>query len=143
MTTTPTVNPQIIGQAENAHKPLMARVLAPTGLTFHQWVTLNLTAANGGTVERELLVGRLTGALKIDDSAALQAITGLIDSALLEAQPATVELTDAGQARYREIRASIDEVMARVYRDIPAEDLAAAGRVLTLITARLNAEAAA
>jgi hypothetical protein len=33
-------------------------------------------------------------------------------------------------------------VIARVYRDIPADDLSTAARVLMLITARLNAETA-
>lgn len=145
MSTTPTLTPQVIGQAENAHRPLMDRVLARTGTTFHQWVALTITAAGGRAVDRDQLVGRVAGALKISDAAVLATIAELTASELLEARPGEgvrVGLTDAGQARYHQIRAAVDEVTARVYRDLPADDLATAGRVLTVITARANAELA-
>ncbi len=143
MSTTPTLNTQVIGQAENALGALMQRVLARTGGTFHQWVALNLTAAGGAAIDRDQLVGRMTGALKIDDSAALAAIGELTASRLLEGLPgegSRVGLTDAGQARYHQIRAALDEITARLYGDLAADDLATAGRVLTVITARANAE---
>jgi hypothetical protein len=143
--TTPTLTTQVIGQAENALGALMNRVLTTTGGTFHQWVALNLTAASGGTIDRDQLVGRMTGALKIDDAAALAAIAELTASRLLKALPgegSRVGLTDAGQARYRQLRTAIDELTARLYGDLPADDLATAGRVLSVITARANAELA-
>ena len=41
-TTTPlTLNPQIIGQAENAHLPILNHALAGSGLTKDAWVTLS------------------------------------------------------------------------------------------------------
>jgi hypothetical protein len=36
----------------------------------------------------------------------------------------------------------IDDVMVRMYSDIPPGDLATAGRVLTMLTGRANAELA-
>jgi hypothetical protein len=45
--------------------------------------------------------------------------------------------------RFSQIRAAIGEVTARLYADIPPDDLAAAGRVLTTITTRATAELAA
>ena len=53
-----------------------------------------------------------------------------------------VGLTEAGQARHREIRAALNEVTARLFGDFPPEDLATAGRVLTIVTARADAELA-
>ena len=141
--TSPQLNPQIVGQAENAHLPVLKRILAQTGTTKNQWVALTLTTAAGGAIDRNQLIGRLTDALKIDNAAAVAAISELTTTQLLEdGEESGVELTDSGQARYREIRSAVDEVIGRVYRDIPADDLATAGRVLTLITARLNAETA-
>lgn len=147
MTTTapPTLNPQIIGQAENAHLPILSRALAGTGVTKNQWIALSLTAAAGGTIDRDQLVGRVTGALKIDTAAAQAAIAELTASALLEDQTgeaAHVGLTDAGKALSHQIRAATSEVVARAYAGIPAEDLATAARVLTIVTARLNEELA-
>ena len=43
---------------------------------------------------------------------------------------------------YEQITAETSEISARIYADIPAEDLATAGRVLTLVTERANAELA-
>jgi DNA-binding MarR family transcriptional regulator len=53
-----------------------------------------------------------------------------------------LQLTDEGQEAYRRIRSRVDETIGQLYADIPATDLATAGRVLTLITARANAELA-
>jgi hypothetical protein len=145
MATTPTLTTQVIGQAERALGALMNRVLARTGGTFYQWVALNLAARSGGTIDRDQLVGRMTGALKIDDAQALAAITELTASRLLQGLPgegSRVGLTDAGQVRYRQLRTAIDQITARLYGDLPADDLATAGRVLAVITARANTELA-
>jgi hypothetical protein len=141
--TSPILNPQIVGQAENAHLPVLARILARTGTTKNQWVALNITTAAGGTVDHDHLTARLIGALKIDNLAAAAAVDELTTAGMLVELPgekSRVGLTDAGRARYGEIRSAVDEVIGRVYSDIPTADLETAGRVLTLITTRLNAE---
>jgi hypothetical protein len=88
MSTTPAFNTQVIGQTENALGALMNRVLARAGGTFRQWVALNLTAVSGGVIDRDQLVSRMTGALKIDDSAVLAAIAELTAAQLLVDLPA-------------------------------------------------------
>ena len=60
----------------------------------------------------------------------------------LPGEDSRVGLTDAGQARYQQIRTAIGDITARLYGDLPADDLATTGRVLTTITARANAELA-
>jgi hypothetical protein len=145
VSTTPTLDPRVIGQAENAHKPILERVLRRTGTTFHEWVALSLTAGSGGAITRDLLAKQVAGALKIEGSEARSAIGRLIGAALLEAgpgEPVRVTLTDAGALRHAQIRGAVDEVVARAYGDLPQDDLATAGRVLTVITSRLNAELA-
>lgn len=47
----------------------------------------NLTTVSGGAIDRDQLASRMTGALKIDDSAALAAIAELTTARLLEALP--------------------------------------------------------
>ena len=139
---TPTLNGQVLGEAERATRAVLDRVLARDGLTFHDWVVLNITGA--GPVERDRLVARMTSALKIDEVAVLEAIIELTGRGLIEAGPsgeaAQVTLTDAGRARHGQIRATVDEITSRLYGDLPADDLATAGRVLTVLTARANAE---
>jgi DNA-binding MarR family transcriptional regulator len=137
--TAPTLNPRILGQAGNAHKPLLARILARTGTTEHQWMALTMTAAAGGHIEADRLTRELVGALKIDQVAARDAIAELVAERLLADDATRVALTDAGRERHSLIHAEVDAVIAPAYADIPAGDLATAARVLTLITARLNA----
>jgi DNA-binding MarR family transcriptional regulator len=145
MSTAPTLNGQVIGQAERATRAILDRLLTRMGATFHHWVALNLTT-NGQTIERHEITRQMTQSLKIDERTAQTAIDELVSAALLEAVPGDehhVRLTAAGRARHLEIRAAIAEVTARLYRDLPADDLATAGRVLTIITGRANAELAA
>jgi DNA-binding MarR family transcriptional regulator len=141
-TAAPTLNPQIVGQAEKAHKPILDRILARTGTTMNQWVALKFTAVSGGAADRDQLISRIAGALRTDDATALAAISELTTAGLLKDLPgqgSRLGFTDAGQALYQQIYSAIDEVLARAYADIPDGDLAIAARVLTLITARLNA----
>jgi DNA-binding MarR family transcriptional regulator len=51
-----------------------------------------------------------------------------------------VRLTEGGQARFGQIRGALEDVTARLFGDLPPEDLATAGRVLAIVTARASAE---
>jgi hypothetical protein len=53
-----------------------------------------------------------------------------------------VEVTDAGQQLYGTVRAAVGQITQRLWGDLPAEDLAIAGRVLSIVTDRANAELA-
>ncbi|MFI6335767.1 MarR family winged helix-turn-helix transcriptional regulator [Streptomyces sp. NPDC050535] len=141
--TTPRANGQTIGLAHYASRALLENVLARTGTTFNQSVALRAVSDNGGTVERGWLVDRLTGALKIDESAADGTVTEMTDAKLLEPVGGQVALTESGRELFEGVRAGGNEIAARLYAGIPAEDLATAGRVLTLITERADAELAA
>jgi hypothetical protein len=140
------LNPQILGRAENAHRAILERVLAPTAITYNHWVVLTLTAQPGGTVDRDELAARATSALKTDNTTVDATITDLHALALLtevSASGSEIKLTPNGQERYTQIKAAVSEIVARLYNDLPADDLATAGRVLTIITARADAELAA
>ena len=53
-----------------------------------------------------------------------------------------VALSSAGRERYASIDAAIDETTGPLFAEIPADDMAAARRVLTTITERANTELA-
>ncbi|WUH89497.1 MarR family transcriptional regulator [Streptomyces sp. NBC_00433] len=136
------LNPQILGRAENAHAPILQRLLTATGLGMTQWVGLKFTAAAGGSAGRDRLAGRVADALRTDLAAAATALAELTDAGLLAESGddvTRVALTDAGQAVHDRISSGISEAIGHAYAGIPAEDLLTAGRVLTLITERLNA----
>jgi DNA-binding MarR family transcriptional regulator len=145
MSTTPTFGTQVIGQTEKALNAILERQLAGTGLTEPQWVTLTLTVVGGGTVERDDLVGRVAGALKVGEAQARAPITELAAAQLLEgsdAEGSPVSVTDAGRHLHGQIRTAVAQITERLWGDLPAEDLATAGRVLSTVLARANAELA-
>jgi DNA-binding MarR family transcriptional regulator len=137
------VNGQVIGLAHYASRAALERVLARSGTTFNRSVALRAVSDNGGTVERARLEGRLTGALKIEEAAARRTVDEMTALKLLE-EPSSgqVSLTEGGRELFESIRTAGNEIAARLYADIPAEDLATAGRVLTLVTERADAELA-
>lgn len=140
-TASQTLSPQILGQAEKAHAPILQRILSGTGLGMTQWVALKFTVAAGGSIGRDRLAGMITGALRTDPAAAVTTLDELTRADLLtpsEDDAAHLELTDAGQVVHDRISAAVTDVIGYAYAGIPAEDLLTAGRVLTLITERLN-----
>ncbi|MEU5949112.1 hypothetical protein ABZ793_26620 [Micromonospora sp. NPDC047465] len=137
------VNGQIIGQAHYATRALLERELARLGITFHQSLALNAAAAEGGAVVRAHLVGRMTGALKVDQAVVLAVVDELVAGGLLRAGGSGLALTDAGREVRRRVADAVAGVTARLYGDVPAPDLAVAGRVLTLVKQRADAELAA
>jgi DNA-binding MarR family transcriptional regulator len=144
-TTTTPFGTQVIGQTEKALGAILDRLLAGTGLNERQWVTLTVTVASGGTVARDQLVGRLAGILKVSEAAAQARITELAGAGLLQVpdgEGSVVRATDAGQQLHGRIRSAITEITERLWGDLPAEDLATAGRVLSTVLARANAELA-
>lgn len=55
---------RIIGRAENAHRPILDRLLSATKLTMTAWVALVLTAETTGGLDRDQLTQRLVSRLK-------------------------------------------------------------------------------
>ncbi|MYS32965.1 hypothetical protein K388_04305 [Streptomyces sp. KhCrAH-43] len=143
MATAPAVNGQVIGMAHYATRALAERLL-PRGTTFNQALALNAAEAAGGAVERRALIARLTGAVKLGLAAAEATVVALTSAGLLEERLGDLlALTPAGDALVQAYKAGVAGIAAELYGDLPAEDLAAAGRVLTEVTARADAMLAA
>ena len=147
MSSYPPLNTQVIGQTESALGALLEPLLADAGITFQQWLVLTVTAASGGRTDRGQLVARIAGARKIDGAEVESAIAELTATGLATAELATAELatatgplalTDSGQDMYQRIRGAIDELNAELFA-FPPQDLATAGRVLSIVTERANA----
>jgi DNA-binding MarR family transcriptional regulator len=136
----PPLSTQVIGKAESALGALLAPVLAETGLTFLQWLVLVMAAANGAddTADRAHLVAAIAGARKIDPAEVEEAVDTLEAAAALQAGTGQIRLTDSGRAAHRRVQTRLEEITARLF-DFPPEDLAAAGRILGIITERANA----
>jgi DNA-binding MarR family transcriptional regulator len=139
-----TFSAQLLGQTEKAANAILERLLAEPGLTEPQWVTLTI-AVMSGTLDRDRLIDRVAGAAKFSEPQAQARITELADAQLLHVpddERAAVKLTEAGQQLHTQIRAAVSQITQRLWGDLPVEDLETAGRVLSTVLARANAELA-
>ncbi|MBL1104516.1 winged helix-turn-helix transcriptional regulator [Streptomyces sp. 5-8] len=142
-TTAPAVNGRVVALAHYASRALLEDVLARHGVTFNQSVTLRVVAVAGDSIDRDDLVADVIGSLKTDESVVHGVIEELTAAKLLVTDPSKtsrIRLTNAGRELYETTTAESGKIAARLYADIPAEDLAIAGRVLGLVTERANAE---
>jgi len=133
----PPLSTQVIGQAESALGALLDPLLAGTGITFSQWLVLTVTAASGAGIDRGQLVARISDARKVDGATVGTTLTEVTAAGLVTAD-GPVALTGAGRATYHRVRRALEQITAQLF-DFPAEDLATAGRVLSIVTARANA----
>ncbi|MFI7498437.1 MarR family transcriptional regulator [Streptomyces sp. NPDC049687] len=143
MTTAPTVDGRAIGLAHYAGRSVLEHVLTRHGATFARHITLRAAVVADGPVTADALVAEVVGALKTDPAAVRVTVEELLAEELLSADGPLLRPTEAGRQLLAVVGAETGEISARIYAGIPAEDLAAGGRVLTLVTERANAELAA
>jgi DNA-binding MarR family transcriptional regulator len=136
----PQLSTRLIGETESALGALLAPLLAEADMTFLQWVVLSLTVPGGASspgLDRDQLIARIASIRKVDAADVSAAIDELEKAAALVTAGGQVTQTDLGRASFRRVRARVDEITDYVF-DLPAEDLAAAGRILATVTARAN-----
>lgn len=136
----PLASTQVIGQTESALGAIMDPILAETGTTFQQWLVLTVIAGNGGTAELGALVGRITNARKVEADVVQAAVRELAAIGFVTESADGIALTADGRQRHGQIRDRLTGVTGRLFADFSAADLETAGRVLTIITERANAE---
>jgi hypothetical protein len=143
MATYPPFAAPVIGETEKALNAILDRQLVGPGLSEPQWVTL--AVASGGSADLHQLVDRMAGVLKVSEPEAQAHVTALVAAQLLrvpDGDGSPVELTDAGQQLQGRIRGAVTQITQRLWGDLPADDLATAGRVLSIVLTRANAELA-
>ncbi|MFF0486132.1 MarR family transcriptional regulator [Streptomyces sp. NPDC004435] len=145
MTTTasPVADSRMLGLAHHAARGLLEHVLARHGATFLEQIALRTAVTAEAPQTPDGLVARIRAAVKGDPADARAALDALLAKDLLAADGPHLLPTDTGRSLLATVGAETAPVSARVWDDIPAEDLAAAGRVLALVTARADRELAA
>jgi DNA-binding MarR family transcriptional regulator len=142
-TTTTPANARMLGLAHYAARAVLESVLTRHGLRFQQQIVLRPVALAAGPVDRGRLAADTVAALKVGEDSAQGTIDELIAAGLLATDASEVRITDAGRALYEQITKETSAASARIWGDIPEQDLLAAGRVLTLVAERADAELAA
>lgn len=141
--TAPAADARALGLAHYAARAALEHVLARHGATFEQQITLRLVAVAEAPFEHAALVEQVAGSLKTDRAGVREVVEQLLAKGLLATETSKVRITDSGREFYATVSGETAEISARVWGGIPAEDLAATGHVLALVTERANAELAA
>ncbi|WP_405391255.1 MarR family transcriptional regulator [Streptomyces sp. NBC_01102] len=147
MTTTSTNGPvadaRALGLAHYAARGVLEHVLARHGATFQQQIVLRAAITTDAPQTPGDLVAQVQGFLKADPADIRATLDELLAEQLLDADGAHLRPTDAGRELLAVVGAETAPISARIWGGLPAEDLAAAGRVLALVTERADAELAA
>jgi hypothetical protein len=132
--------PPLIGQTEKALDAILARELDGSGVSVSGWVLLKLATSAGESVGRQELVGRADAVSKFGAEEAEIEVDALVRAGMLD--PRQDELVVSPKARILRdrVQSAVGEVTTRLWGDLPATDLAAAGRVLGTVLRRANAE---
>jgi hypothetical protein len=126
-------NPQLIGETEKTLNALLRRLLEGTGLTEPQWVTLRVANQLDGTVGNDDLIAAVADRAHFPDADGL--VDDLSDLGLLD----DGRLTSAGRELTEALQATIASKTAPIWEGLPADDVAAAARVLNEVVARARA----
>ncbi|MFJ4437715.1 MarR family transcriptional regulator [Streptomyces sp. NPDC088923] len=143
MTTTPAADARGLALAHYAARGVLEHFLARHGVTFQQQIALRAAVTAASPRTPDALVAEVRGYLKADPAALRADLDELLAKRLLVADGAHLRPTDAGRGLLAATAAEVAPVTARVWAGIPADDLAAAGRVLARVAERANAELAA
>ncbi|MGW0876115.1 MarR family transcriptional regulator [Streptomyces sp. NPDC002740] len=143
VTTEPVADARALALAHYAARGVLEHVLARHGVTFQQQIALRTALTAEAPQTPDDLVTQVQGLLKADPADIRATLDELLAKQLLVADGAYLHPTDGGRELMAAVGAETAPVSARVWGGIPAGDLAAAGRVLALVTERANAELAA
>jgi hypothetical protein len=144
MTTTSTTHPSdtlpfgpvLIGQTEKTLQALLRRVLADTGLSEPEWVTLRLATMLDGQVDHAGLVAAVADRTKFVGTEEI--VDTLIERGLVADGRPTV----AAREMVTNVLAASDRANGSVWRDLPSDDLEAATRLLNEVLRRARELAA-
>ena len=131
----PTLTPRVIGETEKTLNAFLGRLLAGTGVTEPQWVILSVAVTGGGSITPQ----QAAFALKITEPQAGDQLGQLTAAGYLTDGKS---VTQRALELFARVRNATHEITEWLWGDLPAEDLATAGRVLSIITERANAELA-
>ncbi|WP_327675255.1 MarR family transcriptional regulator [Kitasatospora sp. NBC_00458] len=142
-TAAPAADARMLGLAHYAARGVLEHVLARHGVTFQQQIALRAAVTADGPRTADDLTAQVRASLKAAPADVRATLDELVAGRLLVSDGAHLRPTDAGRELLATVAGETAPVSARIWGGIPAEDLAAAGRVLALVTERADAELAA
>lgn len=127
---------RLIGEAERSLQALLNRQLQTAGLSFAQWVVLNILTDGGPLVVAEL-IGAIANAKICLSGSERDLVDELVDRHLIEGE-AALTVSAPGRDVLQPLRTTVRDITARLISDVPEEEIAATRRTLETMTHRAN-----
>jgi DNA-binding MarR family transcriptional regulator len=133
----------LLSQAAQGSQRLLDFLLAQAGLSFDEWICLNIAAPSGQPVETEALCRTVADRLGCPARQAHRAVERLEAGELLQAGSRdgrqVLSVTDEGTARWRTLGNRVSATSQELLGTIDPADFAAAVRVLQTVTSKAPA----
>ncbi|MGW1274611.1 MarR family transcriptional regulator, partial [Streptomyces sp. NPDC002491] len=132
----PVADARALGLAHYAARGVLEHVLARHGISFGQQIVLRAAVTADTPQRAEDVVTQVRASLKADPADVRAAVDELLARRLLLADGGRLRPTAAGRDLLAVVGAEAAPFTARIWGGIPAEDLAAGGRVRALVADR-------
>jgi len=133
----------LLSQAAKGSQRLLDFLLAQSGLSFDEWICLNIAAASGQPVETEALCHTVADRTGCPAGQVHQAARHLEARDLLRAGSRNgrqvLGVTDEGTARWQTLSRQVSATSQELLGTLDPADLAAAVRVLQAVTSKAPA----
>lgn len=131
---------QLIGRTEKSLNALLNGIIAGTDLSEPEYVALRVCADHVGTPRADV-VAQLTAVFRKGEDHSAQLIERLTAAGMIGVDEAyTIQLTPAGRELYDRLVADTNALTARLWGDLPADELAVTARVLSTVLRRAATE---
>lgn len=135
MTLLPPLN-RSIGAAERSMQGLLARELDGMGLNFPEWTTLGFVATTPLLVE-EISSRHMEGRIVATPAISKEIVEGLMRRGLVcKGATGKIQHTENGQQVFLVLSGKINQIIHRLYGDLPSEDIVVTHRTLLEISQR-------
>lgn len=131
---------QLIGRTEKSLGVLLDRVLADSGLNEPEYVAMRVCSDQAGS-QRAAIEARLAAVFRKGNDHASALLDSLASAKVIESDASgSVQLTASGRSLRDGIALETDAITARLWGDLPAQDLDVAARVLSTVLHRAALE---
>lgn len=139
MTTPPTPLPRALGEAENAMRATLLKVISGSGLGYEQWVALQLISTASSALPVDALAERIRVAAKIETETAKRVIAVLVKDEWLIADSDHVRPGSRAIENLPALKARTIEQTNTLLNGIEPKDIETTTRVLIKIAERASA----
>jgi len=133
------LTPRIIGEAENALRANLVKIVSSAELSYEHWVVFQVITKNSRALSRDDLIAHVSAATKDTPESTRRIVNELLAKEMVTDAGGIYELTDTGRSTFDRLVSRVNEVTRQMFEGLSEDDLSVAGRVLASVARKANA----